>query len=390
MKYEGIIISDIHFGAFDSSILMEELYGVYIKYLEHLKVIDFIVITGDYFDHKIYLNERVSKHAVEFMDRLVGIAKTNHCPIRIVYGTESHEVNQYNIFSIYEDDPTVDFKVITSVMDEDLLPDMRVLYLPEEYIFSKKEYYKDYLDNEEAYDYIFGHGVIQEVMTEASRSTKEKNGEKRQHVPIFTTSELIHMCKGQVYFGHYHINTNIMDKIFYVGSYSRWMFGEEEAKGFYHTTFDTKKDTYKQKFIENELARRYTTYTYGYQSKAISDEESLLEELSRRDKVIEETQKDHVRFVFNIPEDHPNPEFIMKVLNERYRFNNSVKVNVTNGYVDKKKAVNKKSLAQALTDYPLIFDKSVKIENKIEYFIKKKYGREIDLDKIKRYLYQEN
>ena len=64
MKYHGIVISDIHFGAFEPEILQNELYEIFIKYLESLKKIDFIIIDGDYFDHKIYLNEKISKYSI--------------------------------------------------------------------------------------------------------------------------------------------------------------------------------------------------------------------------------------------------------------------------------------------------------------------------------------
>lgn len=387
MKYQGIVISDIHFGAFSPDILYNELNEIFLKYLDSMKQIDFIIIDGDYFDHKIYLNEKISKYSMQLMERLVNLAKDHHCPIRIIYGTESHEANQYNIFSIYNDD-NVDFKVIYTVEEEELLPNLHVLYIPEEYIYSKKEHYDSFLKRKNRYDYIFGHGVIQEVMTQASRSTKEKSDSARKKVPVFTTSELIDICKGQIYFGHYHINTNIMNKVFYIGSYSRWEHDQEEAKGFYHLTCNPEKETYTQKFIENSLARKFITYTYGYNSKVMENEDALIEELNKKDKLTEISDSDYVRFIFNIPENHPNPEFIINILNERYKFNDSVKVNISNGYVEKKKSVNKKKLHDALNEFPMIFDKSVLIENKVVYYIKKKFDKDIPLDHVKKYLYQ--
>ena len=317
MKYNGVIISDIHFGATDPNDLKKELSEVFLYYLENMKKIDFIIITGDYFDHKIYLNEKTSDYAISFMDKLVNIAKRNKCPIRLVYGTESHEVNQYTIFSMYKDSKDIDFKVIYTVSEEELLPNLEVLYIPEEYIYSKSEHYKKYFKNTNKYNYIFGHGVIQEVMTKASRLSSTKENERKK-VPVFSSSELLSICKGQVYFGHYHINTNMNDTIFYVGSFSRWIHGEMEPKGFYHTIYDIDKDCYSQKFIENYLAKKYITYTYGYNSSVMNSEEDLLNELTRKDKLISIEESDHVCYVFNIPENHPNPEFIINILNERY------------------------------------------------------------------------
>ena len=65
------------------------------------------------------------------------------------------------------------------------------------------------------------------------------------------------------------------DTIFYVGSFSRWIHGEMEPKGFYHTIYDIDKDCYSQKFIENYLAKKYITYTYGYNSSVMNSEEDL-------------------------------------------------------------------------------------------------------------------
>lgn len=386
MKYDGVIISDIHFGVIDSIQLKKELTEVFLYYLENMEKIDFIVITGDYFDHKLYVNDTTSNYALSFMNKLIEISKVYNCPIRIVYGTESHEVNQYNIFSIYENNPEIDFKIIRTVSEEELLKGMKVLYLPEEFIYNKKEYYKDFFNKKDEYDYVFGHGVIQEVMTNAVRNSKEKDS-NRKKVPYFTTMELDKICKGQVYFGHYHVNTNIQDKIFYVGSYTRFCHGEEEPKGFYHITCDIDKKKYKQKFIENYLAKKYITYTYGYTNSILNNQDDMIKELDKLDKLNELNENDYVRYIFNIPENHPNPEFVTNVLNERYKYNENVKLKITNGYVEKKKKINKEKLHDALSEYPMIFDKSFSLEDKVVYFIKKKMDKDISVENAKKHLY---
>ena len=236
------------------------------------------------------------------------------------------------------------------------------------------------------YNYVFGHGVIQEVMSFVTRNIEKKKESSRKKVPVFTSSELDKICKGQVYFGHYHINTNINDKIFYIGSYSRWQHGEEEPKGFYHVIFDVDKKKYSNKFIENSLAKTYTTYNFGYTSKVMNSENDLLEELDKLDRLNEAKDYDNIKYVFNIPENHPNPEFIINVLNERYKFNDSIKIKIVNGYVEKKKKINKKKLNDIMGEYSMIFDKSIQIEDKIEYFIKKKWNKDISIEKIKTYL----
>lgn len=189
MKYNGIIISDIHFGATDILQLKKELTEVFIYYLLNMKKIDFMIIDGDYFDHKIYLNDQVSNFAISFMDKLVSIAKKHKCPIRIVYGTESHEVNQYNIFDMYENSTDIDFKLIYTVQEEELLKDMKVLYIPEEYLFSKSEHYAKFLNKEAEYNYIFGHGVISGLMITSNTKEISKKKSTRKKVHSFTTNE---------------------------------------------------------------------------------------------------------------------------------------------------------------------------------------------------------
>lgn len=387
-NYTGVVISDIHFGAIDAEQLKEELMEEFIYHLSGMNKIDFIIIDGDYFDHKLYMNESSSRYAIEIMDEIVEIAMRDNSPIRIVYGTESHEVSQYNIFSVYENNPDLDFKVIRTVQEEELLKDLNVLYIPEEFVYDKKEYYKDYFNNDDKYDYIFGHGVINEVMTQASRNLSKKDT-NRKKVPVFTTSELSKICKGQVYFGHYHINTNIDDKIFYVGSFTRWQHGEEEEKGFYELECDVKSEKYSNKFIINTLAKKYCTRTFSYTDMNIDTQEELYKMLNTTEKLCEINDIENVRYIFNIPEDHPNPEFLIKVLNERYKFNDKVKLQITNGYVDKQRKINKEKLNESLSEYPMIFDKSYPLEDKLVYFIKKKWDRDIDTEKVKKYLYDE-
>ena len=118
----------------------------------------------------------------------------------------------------------------------------------------------------------------------------------------------------------------------------------------------------------------------------IDTQEELYKMLNTTEKLCEINDIENVRYIFNIPEDHPNPEFLIKVLNERYKFNDKVKLQITNGYVDKQRKINKEKLNESLSEYPMIFDKSYPLEDKLVYFIKKKWDRDIDTEKVKKYL----
>lgn len=384
----GLLLADIHIKAQD----YQQTYKEY-KFLENYlddKHYDFCIILGDFFDRKIYSYEEYIQLAYKYMLLLI-----SHCEkVRVVYGTKSHENEQYNIFDFLKDDIykvmplsfQLDFKVIKSVEEEELFPDCKVLYLPEEYVLDKKEYYKEYLSKEKEYDYVFGHGVIQEVMTNAVRSIDKKSNKthERKKTPVFTTMELKKICKGQTYFGHYHIHTNIDDVIFYVGSFSRFCFGEEEKKGFYEIE-KTKKE-YKNEFIENISARRYVTKKYGYKDAIFTSETLLIKEL---DSIIPKKEKagiDFLRLIINIPEDYEKAEFLINLLNERFKFRTDIKIEIVNGYVEKKRQVNKEEVQEVFEKYDFIFDKNEEDERKISYFIREKNNKEMSPEQIKKYL----
>lgn len=383
MKYKGVVIADVHHGVMDAKKLENEL-DIFLKYINDMNKLDFIIICGDYFDRKLYLNDKSSESSIRVMDKLVKIAKIKKASIRVVFGTKSHESDQYIIFNKYESDSDIDFRVIYTAEEEELFPDVKVLYLPEEYMVDKKEFYSELMNPLKSYNYIFGHGVIQEVMTMVKKHSTNKN--KRLSVPVFTTADFKECCDGEVYFGHYHINSNIENKIFYVGSYSRWIFGEEEDKGFYELTYDTSKKEYKHKFIINYEADKYHTIYYGYNDKVFKSENNLINELNNVDSTIELGVYDKIRLMFNIPEDYENPEFVINLLKERYKFNKNIKLEITNGYIDKKRKLNKEEIKNNLTKYEIIFDRSQKIEAKLSWFVKSKYDKEISEDDAKFYL----
>ena len=203
MKYNGIVLSDVHVGSFDVEKLYTEFENVFINYIiefENSNNLDFLIITGDFFDSKFYLNDKKSLYAYKMLKRICDVCPNSK--IRIVYGTESHECNQYDIMNIINLHD--DIKVIKTVESEEIFDGLNFLYLPEEVMLDKKEYYNNYfIENE--YNYVFGHGIIQEVMTNVVKHMNISK-EKRERVPVFTTKELENICKGEVYFGHYHIH----------------------------------------------------------------------------------------------------------------------------------------------------------------------------------------
>jgi hypothetical protein len=386
MKYKGYVISDIHIGAKDTSKLYEEYKSIFINTIKSdYDDLNFIVICGDYFDHKLYLNETDSAFAYTMMIDLIE-ATRDDVKIRIVYGTESHECNQYNIISKLKSIYHRDIEVIKYASEEELFPGLHILYLPEEHLYNKDEYYSELFSEYGKYDYIFGHGVIREAMKEAATQIDNKQG-KRKKVPVFSTAELRKLCKGETYFGHYHVNCD-MDNVFYVGSFSRWQFGEEEPKGFYKISCNTEKNKYTHEFIENTLASIYKTISFGYDSKVFKSIDEAKATLDHIDKIIQNNYFDNVRFMFNIPIDYQDPEFLILYLNERYKFKEFIKLEIVNGYIDNKRKQQKEIVKEENDKYSFIFDKNMALEDKVSYFISIEYNRQIPSETIYNYLYK--
>lgn len=384
MKLNGLIISDEHFGVINADRLYEEHVNIFLNYLKKFtekERIDFIIITGDYFDHILQLNEIHAGRACLFMQQLLEYAGKNEIKVRIVYGTESHECNQYEVFNMLEYAETgVDVKLIKHASEEELFENFWVLYLPEEYIYNKSEYYKEFFTGEEKYDYIFGHGVIEELMGNAVEAMKKTKSSNRAKVPIFTSTELLSNCKGEVYFGHYHINSSIKDRIFYVGSFTRWQYGEEEPKGFYHVTYDDGK--YSHEFIENTMAEKYETLSYGYDNPIFKSEDSLEKELKKIENYVSNGLMDNCRLILNIPEDYENPEGLIRSLSERFKNHKNIKIKVTNGYISKSQKINETYLEETVKKYQFIFDKSMPMKEVLHQYILVKFERDVPSDVI--------
>lgn len=385
-KYNGMVIADIHVGASNIDKLHDEYNELFINKIKESKKLDFVVVCGDFFDHKFYLNDKEASMAYIMLKELINACKEKDAIVRFVYGTESHECNQYDILSLLKLYDKVD--VVKYVKEEELLPGLNILYLPEEHILSKSEYYSDFFKNDKKYDYIFGHGVVREVMKDIAVHVDNSVNSKRKKVPVFNSAELDRICKGQIYFGHYHINEEFNDKIFSISSFTRWKFGEEGRKGFYTIKCDTDKNKYEQTFVENTLADEYKTISFGYSHKIFKSDEDMQNVIDGIDKMLDREPYNHMRFMFNIPSDNEKPEALMNYIKERFKYKDNAKLEITNGYIEEKRKVQKEKVDEENEKYSFIFDKSLPLEDKIERFISITYNKEIPSKRVSTYIYK--
>lgn len=381
--YVGLVIADIHAGAMESDRLFHELDEEFIKYVKSMKLIDFIVIAGDLFDTKLSLNSEHVRGIFAFLKELADVCVKKNIKLRIIKGTESHDNKQLDVLKFLSNS-NLDIKIFDKVCDEELFPGMNVLYIPEEYIPSKDEYYETYLRSGKEYDMVFGHGLMNEVAFVAKMQESEIT---MNRAPIFKSEELLNVCKGPIFFGHIHKPQVIKDRIFYTGSFSRWCFGEEEAKGFRSVVYTPETGKFKTEFIENKLAKTYNTMVIDYRSSFYKDDDG--KRMNYILSLVNNSKSDKLRIIFNIPEDYPEPRLLIDMINETFMNYRDVKVVINNGSKEamKKKEMNDK-IKGLMDQYGFIFEKGVSVDEKISKFIKIKYNKDIDVAKMRKYLYE--
>ena len=366
------VIADIHFGAIRPEQLYIELKESFLDFIKD-KYLDMIVIAGDFFNSIISLNSQSALKAFKFMRELVEICEKNEIKyVRIIEGTLSHDNLQILNFQNYESNKKVDFKVITTVREESLSNGLNILYLPEEYMEDPISYYKDYICKpSKYYDFIFGHGMFKETSF-----VKDDSESMISKAPIWDSKFLSSICRGPIFFGHIHTSQIIRKHIYYTGSFSRWVYGQEEDKGFYIFTYHMETGKYLTEFIVNKLARKFDT-TKVFLEKAL--ETQAVDELIKRLKLF---KVDNLRIqvlVEALQKDYSLPISIMKEYftgKPGYKFE-LIDLREKAQHQQMEEKINKLS-----SDYEFLFDDNLPVQTKIHKFIKRKYEKDVSEEKI--------
>ncbi|MMZ42087.1 hypothetical protein D1872_36040 [compost metagenome] len=378
--YVGVQLADIHTGPIEPEQWLYELTEGFIKPVKKLAILDYIVIAGDYFDSKLSMNSKAAKYGLKFFTMILELCEEKGAKLRVIKGTESHDNKQLDILRVMGTASKCDVRIIESVETEQLFPDFNVLYIPEEYMEDKDAYYAPYF--EQRYQLIVGHGLVNEALpfavTQESESTMSK-------APILDLDTMLSICDGYIYFGHIHKSITIKERFRYINSFSRWAFGEEEDKGFCIYYYEPESKTARNEYIVNKYARRYDTIEVICNPESESSEKEQIEYLLR---LANSMVKDYLRMEVTIPEEHPNPALITNMINETFQRHRNIKIKlINNGKLRKEKEVHEK-IKKLLDTYDFVFDKKALPEEKLSKFIKIRYNKEINIDKMKRYLYE--
>lgn len=371
-----LLFADIHVGSIKD---INYFYNTITDIIEKeviLKKTDAVIILGDYFDRLFKANEEYISLAINIMSYLVRACQRSKTKIRIVYGTESHEMNQYKLFNYHLTSSKLDMKLFTTASEEELFPKVNVLYLPEEYIQDKHSFYKNNLYSGKKYDYIFGHGVIEDGMPTVISFGTHKNAEKQ--VPRFKSGELSKAGKLTV-FGHYHCYTDCGNNVYYLGSLFRNCFGEEAPKGYGIIEDD------KFKFIENDKAYVYKTYEFNPDSPVYNSSDDILTAIKNikdeNPSLFDNSNTGRIRMIFHAPAGI-DPSFRTNL--KDILFNDKI---ISPIIKESNEEIIEDTREEAGDDYEFILDNSMNVTDKIFRFINKRYEEyPITIEELSKYI----
>lgn len=373
MIVKGITINDLHFGIKDSKRLYEEL-SQFKDYLNN-NAADLLVIDGDYFDCKLSIGDPASFYAMMFFKELVDIVKKKKIIFRMIQGTRSHELNQLQIFKPYENDLNMDFKIIETVSEEDLLG-LHVLYVPEEYPENADEYYAEY--KAKKYNIMFAHATFDFVAQPGQIEQSKKN---THTAPVLIWKEWKDALEnGFATVGHIHGRNVYGKKIFYSGSFTRWNFGERSEKGFTAFEYNTETNEYNVCFINNDMAPAYDVVSV--QELGLNLDESSVEQIKEAINPFIGEPKDNLRIdLAGLSKEK------IEILKEFYKPMPNIKVEIR----ENKKALLKESAAkkEEFEKWHYITKRQLPIPQMIQKYCKEEMQKDLTLENINSAINQE-
>lgn len=212
-------IADIHFGVIDPYTQLNILREQFLNKIYNMNQLDIISINGDLFDRKFLANSDAIRCANLFINDLINISNKFNATIILIHGTESHDAHQLNMYECYKSDR---FRIIDHIQFI-IVKGKTILCIPEENN-KNSEYYMSMFRCMD-YDACYMHGTY--VGSIYGCNTPTLDGKRA----VFELKDFWR-CNGPVICGHVHIAQCLNKHVYYCGSPIRWMFGEEQPKGF--------------------------------------------------------------------------------------------------------------------------------------------------------------
>jgi len=388
LKYKFIVLADLHWGAMDSYKMYNNLQLV-LEFIRQMKdSLDFIIIAGDYFDYRLQLNSKTALAAVQWFDELVNTCReSNIKKIRMFKGTREHDNDQLEIFRPpYELDDGY-FKIFNTTESEELLPGLRCIYCPDENM-NLSEYHQVYYSKFIPHPNIgFFHGNFDTILPDIEFNRIQ---EHNLATMIYEYDKFSKLIKGPMISGHWHVK-NEHKSLYYVGSYDRWKFNEEEDKGFIYGEIDTDTNEYFIHRVNNPLATQYKTIIVS------SDEYSTPEQFASLSNMINDYLKDDseikLRVSYLLSSNNDEALVNYNIFQRQYSTCKQVKIEIKDLVKREAKKVKKKQVEIEASKYQYIFDSDLKnIPNIVHQFILDNKSVDIPTATIAKYInkYLEN
>ena len=333
-------ISDIHFGVMDAQLEYKILKEQYIDRIKDLPL-DIISIDGDLFNKLDMSNTDSCLYASLLVADIVSICKNNRkmgipTVFIILAGTKNHDAGQLRLFYHYLNDPDLDIRIVEQIQFE-YVNGMKILCIPELYGIAEN-IYQQFLYGMGPYDMCFMHGTVQGAVY------GDNAGESRLFRP-----EDFGLCMGPVIAGHVHPGGCFNSFMYYNGSPIRWSFGEEWPKGFQIVLYDMDSRKYYI-YLEQIASFRYDTITID--ELLCTDPKKVIEYI---DNLKAKENIDYIRLKCKLtPDLEPN----MKIIQEYYRTNKTVKFKIDKVMTDEEKSIAEKN-TDLYNKYNYVFDKSM-------------------------------
>lgn len=214
-------LADLHFGnkRVTAEDMKKQLKKHFFDVAKKMKYLDGIFILGDIMHTIVSLNSPYSNLFLWFINKVYKLAKQKGATVIIIKGTPSHDNDQLSNIRSYEyteflDDDNVDFRIYEKPEVITVWDDYKMLVLPDVRFHDFAEV-ESYFAEEDQYDMILGHGLIDTMQHFVAES---------EHLSmktyVYEVDKLIRSCKGPIFFGHIHQYQRIRDQFFYVGPFT--------------------------------------------------------------------------------------------------------------------------------------------------------------------------
>lgn len=357
----GACTADTHFSAFNPKDQYQILQEQFVKVIRNYPILDFILISGDLYDHKLMGNSDGLLYASMFVDDVVRIAKEKNSTVIIIHGTFSHDADQLKNLYHYMNDKDLDIRIITSIEFINV-KGSRILCIPELYgvdesIYQNALHYSGY------YDMAFIHGTFEGSVY----GNNVGNGR------LFTIHDF-DMCRGFMIGGHVHTPGCHKGYFYYTGSPYRWKFGEEEDKGFLTVILD--RDTMMH-YVQFNVINSYKYITIKLDDIISSDPKAVIEYINHLQK---DDNIDFLKIKFNVP-----MEGAKKVVIDNYYRNNSKTFVEFMDVSEEQKVTQEQQLISEQYNY-LLDNKISDLEKFVMYVNMNEGGEFITVDKLRELL----